>query len=73
MLVDAAARASSDAQARNLLREVQGIVFYAVPHRGSPLAATASSLAGYLLFPSVEVGLLAHGSHELEDLDMAFR
>lgn len=54
--------ASKDPAFKDIVDKSKGIVFYSVPHRGSPLAAR-SAQAKYLLYPSVEVEELTHGMH----------
>ena len=43
-----------------VVEETKGLVFYSVPHQGSPLAAR-SAQAKYVLYPSVEVTELSQG------------
>ena len=43
-----------------LVKQSRGIVFYSVPHHGSPLA-TMTNQTKYLLYPSVEVKELVPG------------
>ena len=44
-----------------LINQTKGVVFYSVPHQGSPLAAMTNQTK-YLLYPSVEVKELAPGT-----------
>ncbi|CAB4009890.1 SERAC1 isoform X1 [Paramuricea clavata] len=50
----------------------KGVVFYAVPHRGSDIASMVSGKARYFLLPSFEVKALQKGSEYLENLQKDF-
>ena len=54
-----------------LLKSTEGIVFYSVPHLGSPIA-THSEKASYILFPSIEVNELSENSSKLKELHQKF-
>ncbi|KAK2162794.1 hypothetical protein LSH36_91g02028 [Paralvinella palmiformis] len=64
--------ASEDQSMSDILRQTKGIVFYSVPHRGSPLSVYMSRTK-YLLYPSAEVKLLYQGSKVLLDLHKKFK
>lgn len=58
-------------QCENILSLTEGIIFYSVPHLGSPIA-TKSEKARYILFPSVEVHELSGHSTKLIELHSNF-
>ncbi|XP_050397521.1 protein SERAC1 [Patella vulgata] len=52
--------------------QTQGIIFYGVPHYGSPLANISNQKAAYILLPSIEVQDLKPHSQNLEFLQSRF-
>ena len=50
----------------------KGVVFYAVPHKGSDIASMVTGKARYVLLPSFEVKTLQKGSEYLENLQKDF-
>ena len=52
----------------------KGVVFYAVPHKGSDIASMVTGKARYVLLPSFEVKALQKGNNTLNRLcDVSFR
>ena len=54
-----------------LVASTEGIIFYSVPHLGSPIA-THSEKASYIVFPSIEVNELSENSPQLMQLHERF-
>ena len=55
----------------NIKNSTRGVLFYSVPHLGSPIA-TQSEKAQFILFPSVEVNNLSESSEDLRHLHHNF-
>lgn len=55
----------------DMVDSTEGIVFFSVPHLGSPIA-THSEKASYILFPSTEVNELSENSEKLKKLHYEF-
>ena len=55
----------------NFLPSTKGVVFYSVPHLGSPFA-TKTGRARFVLFPSKEVSEIEHNSEKLQKLHQDF-
>ena len=53
--------ASKEPSLQGMVEKSNGIVFYGVPHKGSPLSAK-SNQAKFLVYPSVEVQELKQGN-----------
>ncbi|GLH04974.1 Protein SERAC1 [Gryllus bimaculatus] len=62
---------SSDPVQRQLTMNSKAVVFYSVPHKGSPLAAMAPT-AKFFLWPTIEVQELRENSPALLDLHKRF-
>ncbi|XP_060589451.1 protein SERAC1-like [Ruditapes philippinarum] len=63
--------ASMDKRFSKVFDNTIGVVFYSVPHKGSALAKI-STLAKYMLFPSIEVQELNQDNEKLKDLHKSF-
>ena len=68
MLLDAA----KSPKFSSLNVNTKGVVFYAVPHKGSDIASMVTGKARYFLLPSFEVKALQKGSEYLENLQNDF-
>ena len=56
---------------QGILKSTKGIMFYSVPHLGSPIA-THCKKARYILFPSIEVNELSENSAKLKSTHFRF-
>lgn len=68
LLVDSA----KNCEFRSLNTNTKGVIFYAVPHKGSDVASLVSGKARYVFRPSFEVKELQRGSEMLENLHQDF-
>ncbi|XP_028415090.1 protein SERAC1-like [Dendronephthya gigantea] len=68
ILVDA----TKSSEFSSLQSNTKGVVFYAVPHKGSEIASMVAGKARYLFLPSSEVKALQKGSEYLEVLQKNF-